>query len=808
MTIAFGASVPAPDGLPLDQIRLTGVSARGNHGVLPSERATGQEFRADVVLHVDTRAAAAGDRLEDTISYADVAQDVHAVLSGDPADLIETVAERIAAAVLVRPQVHTVDVTVHKPHAPIPVAFSDVEVSIRRDRNRAPVVAAPPLASEQGASDDLQGPAETSPVESSPAGGYGERYADEAYPEQASYAEPAFAEQPVFSEQPAYAEPAYEQPAYAEPAFAEQPAAAERHEQQYEQQPYPEQALYAERPSVQPSFEQQPAQQEDHREESRHEQPRQEEPSAEEYWASVQSPVWEPAAEPAPAEVTGAPEATADAEHEGRPHDRMDEVPAGWVDVVLALGANLGDPQATLRAAVTDLDRVAGLEVTDVSPLARTAAVGGPDQPDFLNTVLLARTTLSARDLLRACQTVEAAHGRVRDERWGPRTLDIDLIVYGTLTATADDLELPHPRAHERAFVLEPWSQVEPDAVLPGLGGGPVAALAATAPDRSGIRWLALDWLTDPESAASDGGGAAPSPAEVPTNTVAPVPATAQAPAQQPHHQQPHHQQPQASAQVAPPAQAPVQQSAVVPMPPVVEPGGHPQGYSSGSVSLPQAFVTGSPAHPQIHTSGPVAPAVPGSVPVSPQGAGDPGLASSGLPTRASQAYPAGGTVPAPQEAFVPAPPAATVAPQPPASSLPQAPPVPMAVRETAHQDVTSEPMSHPGSPVMAPSFAPVTALQATRPSAPQQGAPQQAAPQLAAPQPGTVPQGASQQGLFPPVNQATGQPPVIPLPDGLVTGVPGGPPAAPSGGGSADVVDSLPSWSPVRQDDGRGRDA
>jgi dihydroneopterin aldolase/2-amino-4-hydroxy-6-hydroxymethyldihydropteridine diphosphokinase len=73
--------------------------------------------------------------------------------------------------------------------------------------------------------------------------------------------------------------------------------------------------------------------------------------------------------------------------------------------------------------------------------------------------------------------------------------------------AVTDDLELPHPRAHERAFVLEPWAQVDPQAVLPGLGGGPVAALAATAPDREGIRWLALDWLTAPTPpSAADGG--------------------------------------------------------------------------------------------------------------------------------------------------------------------------------------------------------------------------------------------------------------------------------------------------------------
>jgi dihydroneopterin aldolase/2-amino-4-hydroxy-6-hydroxymethyldihydropteridine diphosphokinase len=182
--------------------------------------------------------------------------------------------------------------------------------------------------------------------------------------------------------------------------------------------------------------------------------------------------------------------------------DALDAAPSAPVHVVLAIGANLGNAQETLRQAVSDLAAVPGLHVDDVSALARTAAVGGPEQPDYLNAVLLARTTLSARDLLRATQAVEQAHGRERLVHWGPRTLDVDIVAYGTTLATTDDLELPHPRAHERAFVLQPWAQVDPDAVLPGLGGGPVAALAATAPDRDGVRWLALDWLTSPVPAA------------------------------------------------------------------------------------------------------------------------------------------------------------------------------------------------------------------------------------------------------------------------------------------------------------------
>ncbi|WP_372595538.1 2-amino-4-hydroxy-6-hydroxymethyldihydropteridine diphosphokinase, partial [Actinotalea sp.] len=179
--------------------------------------------------------------------------------------------------------------------------------------------------------------------------------------------------------------------------------------------------------------------------------------------------------------------------------DRLDEVPPEPVPVVLALGSNLGASQEILRRAIADLGRVSGLVVTAVAPLARTGAVGGPEQPDFLNTVVLASCELSPRALLRECQGIEEAHGRVRDERWGARTLDIDLVRYGSVLAVTDDLELPHPRAHARAFVLEPWAQVDPDAVLPGLGGGPVAQLATTAPDRDGIRWLALDWWTDPE---------------------------------------------------------------------------------------------------------------------------------------------------------------------------------------------------------------------------------------------------------------------------------------------------------------------
>ena len=99
-----------------------------------------------------------------------------------------------------------------------------------------------------------------------------------------------------------------------------------------------------------------------------------------------------------------------------------------------------------------------------------TAPVGGPAQPEYLNAVLVAATTLSARAILDRCQEAENALGRVRTERWGPRTLDVDVIVYGTEVSDDPELTLPHPRAHERAFVLAPWHDVDPGAVIPGRG--------------------------------------------------------------------------------------------------------------------------------------------------------------------------------------------------------------------------------------------------------------------------------------------------------------------------------------------------
>jgi dihydroneopterin aldolase/2-amino-4-hydroxy-6-hydroxymethyldihydropteridine diphosphokinase len=295
---------------PLDQIRLIGLTAFGRHGVFPEERRDGQDFTVDVVLHVDTRPAATSDDVTDTVHYGELATRVADVVRGEPVDLIETLAARIAEACLASADsgsVMAVDVAVHKPHAPIAEQFTDVVVAIRR--HRADLV---------------------------------------------------------------------------------------------------------------PSLDQQP------------EQP---------------------------------------------------------VTAVLALGTNLGDRTKTLRTAIADLRAVADVEVELVSPVVETDPVGGPDQPDYLNAVVLIRTGLSARELLAAAQRIETGHGRERTVRWGPRTLDIDVIRYGDLTSADPVLELPHPRAHQRGFVLAPWLAADPAAWLPvGAARRPVVDLLAEAPDRDGVR--------------------------------------------------------------------------------------------------------------------------------------------------------------------------------------------------------------------------------------------------------------------------------------------------------------------------------
>jgi len=145
---------------------------------------------------------------------------------------------------------------------------------------------------------------------------------------------------------------------------------------------------------------------------------------------------------------------------------------------VVALGANIGDPKEQMDLAISILREAT--EVIAISSYYTTKPVGGPEQPDYLNAVCILESDLPALDLLALLHGIENTLGRQRIEKWGPRTIDLDLIQYGGLLSKADELELPHPRAYERRFVLEPWHEIEPDAVL--LTHGKISALLEQLP--------------------------------------------------------------------------------------------------------------------------------------------------------------------------------------------------------------------------------------------------------------------------------------------------------------------------------------
>lgn len=411
--------VLADDGFQLDRIELTRVSAEASHGVLLAEQQGTQTFSADVILHVDTRQAAIADQISATTDYSQVANAVYQVLSGPHADLIETLAERIAAAVLEFPGVQAVDVVVHKPQAPLGVPVDDITVAIRRDHtHRAPAVSAPVAA---------------------------------------AIAPPAV----ELAVTPMPAEPDLENDVtrtYAEPDYL---AAAGS-------------------------------------------------PLADGVATATVAPLGGGLAAAVPSGLDGDVESVPTNESEAFAvatafataavaGNILDAVPTDQVKAILALGSNLGDSKSIIRQAIGQLQATPGITIenTDVGPLARTSPVGGPlGQADFFNTVVRARTTLSPRQLLAAAHRIEAQFGRVRSgEKWGPRTLDIDVVTYSDVVASAPDLTLPHPLSDQRAFVLLPWSELEPDAQIPGISEYTVSALAAMAPDRGGIRNMMLNWL-------------------------------------------------------------------------------------------------------------------------------------------------------------------------------------------------------------------------------------------------------------------------------------------------------------------------
>lgn len=135
---------------------------------------------------------------------------------------------------------------------------------------------------------------------------------------------------------------------------------------------------------------------------------------------------------------------------------------------VFGLGANLGDAAEALQSAVDMLCSI--MSPIAVSSVYRTAPVGGPDQPDYLNAVLIGDCQLDPFALLAAASAAESARGRTREIHWGPRTLDVDVLAYGDIVRTDPQLTLPHPRAHERGFVLVPWAEIDAEFEIPGRG--------------------------------------------------------------------------------------------------------------------------------------------------------------------------------------------------------------------------------------------------------------------------------------------------------------------------------------------------
>ena len=359
-------------------IALKGLGAMANHGVYDFERARDQRFSADIIMWVET--AGATDDIAATVSYADIADEAMAVLTGNAVDLIETLAETIAERVMSHEGVVGTEVTVHKPDAPIDHPFADVSVTVRAGETDA----MPLSLSLKGIYEAEDGSVLTGEIEA-----YGR----------------------------------------------------------------------AQAPS--------PAQQE-HRE-------------------ALPSRRGAHAAEAAREEDTSRPA-----------HLRSRRV-------VLAIGGNLGDVPVTLMHTVEALSYMEGFQIDDVSPIMRTKPVLAPGQapqPDYWNAIVVGSAIASPDELFAQTSRIERELGRERHERWGARTVDIDIIQIEGLASADPILTLPHPRAKDRAFVLAPWLLCDPDAILEGVGR--VSDLLAHTPDREGIIDAVDDWLEDPAAVTAD----------------------------------------------------------------------------------------------------------------------------------------------------------------------------------------------------------------------------------------------------------------------------------------------------------------
>jgi 2-amino-4-hydroxy-6-hydroxymethyldihydropteridine diphosphokinase len=181
-------------------------------------------------------------------------------------------------------------------------------------------------------------------------------------------------------------------------------------------------------------------------------------------WSDHDPPVEDPTVQPVPAFVVARV-------------DAADSTLSNPKTAVIALGSNVGNRLETLQGAIDALEDTPGVRVRAVSPVYETEPWGVPpgSQPSYFNAVVLVRTTLPPDALLERGHAIEEAYLRVRAERWGPRTIDVDIVAYQGVRSQDPALTLPHPHAHERAFVLVPWYDVEPAAELPGRG--PVADL-------------------------------------------------------------------------------------------------------------------------------------------------------------------------------------------------------------------------------------------------------------------------------------------------------------------------------------------
>ena len=359
-------------------IALKGLGALANHGVYDFERDRNQRFSADIVMWVET--AGTADDIAATVSYADIADEAMAVLTGTAVDLIETLAETIASHVMSHEGVVGTEVTVHKPDAPIDHPFADVSVTVRAGQTDA----MPLSLSLKGVYEAEDGSVLTGEIEA-----YGRAQA---------------------------------------PSPAEQEQSG---------------ALPTRR--------------------------------------DVQ------AAHAAPAHNATRPE-----------HLRSRRV-------VLAIGGNLGDVPVTLMHTVEALSYMEGFQIDDVSPIMRTKPVLAPGQapqPDYWNAVVVGSAIATPDELFAQTSRIERELGRERHQRWGARTVDIDIIQIEGLASSDPVLTLPHPRAKERAFVLAPWILCEPDAVLEGVGR--VSDLLADTPDREGIIDAVDDWLEDPAAVMAD----------------------------------------------------------------------------------------------------------------------------------------------------------------------------------------------------------------------------------------------------------------------------------------------------------------